>query len=369
MTIALETHPTGPPAPPIDRWGRYVLPNPDGKPTPHTRATTIAKAVADTHALERWKMRMVAAGLGRRADLYALASSHDPETDRNVFEDVCDKAMEAAGSSTKASLGTALHRFTERLDTGEITLDRVPEEWRERCALYLTTMAEHGLTTTPALCEVRLIDDRYTVAGTADRVVGCADGVNRISDLKTGANLDYSWLEIAIQLAIYANHTATATWHDKRNEWVRGPRIDVDKAKAIVVHLPATGDPACHIYTLDIEQGYAGYMLAQEVREWRKTKGLATVHRPGPAPLTLEQWVRDRLAALTPEATADLKRLWPLRDGDDRPRRLDPGAPEADLDLLAAALDHIEGAHQLPFGPPRPGQATPAKKTQRKNRK
>src|SRR5574343_1029362 len=97
MSLALTDIPS-PPQPPIDRWGRYLLPGPDGEPRPHTRATTIAKTIADTTALEKWKMRMVAAGIGRRQELYALASSHDPETNRKVIEEITDKAMEAARS-------------------------------------------------------------------------------------------------------------------------------------------------------------------------------------------------------------------------------------------------------------------------------
>jgi hypothetical protein len=363
VTITLET--VGPPAPPIDRYGRYILPGPDGKPAPHTRATTIAKTPSDTHALERWKMRMVAAGIGLRPDLYALASSHDVTEDRKTFDDITDKAMEAAGSSEKASLGTALHRFTERLDRGEINLDQIPDVFRERCALYLQRCAEHQIISTPDRCELRLIDDRYQIAGTCDRIVTSNDGT-RISDLKTGGNLDYSWLEIAIQLAMYANHTATAHWNDRRNEWVRGPRIDVDLHQAFVVHLPSTGPVTCDIYQVDIGQGYAGYILAHEIREYRRTKNLATVYRPAGPQVTLEQWVRDRLAALTPDATTDLKRLWPLVDNDGNRRPLTNPTGE-DIDLLASTLDVVEARHQIPFGPPRP-DGKPAKTT-RKNRK
>jgi hypothetical protein len=360
VTIALET-----PTPPIDRWGRYVLPNPAGKATPHTRVTTVAKAIADTTALEKWKCRMVAAGIGRRSDLYALASSHDPETDRKVYEEITEKALEAAGSSTKAALGTALHRMTERLDRGDISLDDVPVEWRERCAKYLSTMADAGIHTHPDHLEQRLIDDNYTTAGTCDQIITVPDGRTMIADKKTGANLDYSWLEISIQLAAYANHSARAEWSAQRSEWVRAPRVDVDRTSAMVIHLPATGEVRCDLYTVDLTAGYDAYVLAHEVREWRKTKGLAQVYRPGGPVMTLEQWVRGRLAALTPDAAADLKRRWPLRDNAGAIIRYESPTDEQ-TESLIVVLDRIEAEHSIPFGPPRPGSNPP---NNRKNRK
>lgn len=359
MTISADATatPTGTPEPPRDRWGRYIFPGPDGKARPHRRVTTVAKKLDDTYNLERWKMRMVAAGIGLRQDLYSLASSHDVETDRPVFDDVAEKAMEAAGSSAKAALGTALHRFTERLDAKEITIDQVPTEWRERCAVYLARMAEMGVQTSPDLCEIRIIDDNYTVAGTADRVVTCGDGITRISDLKTGGNLDYGWLAFSIQMAAYANHTATAVYSRRKDTWERGPRIEVDRSTALIVHLPSTGPVRCDIYTVDIEQGYAAYMLAHEIMEWQKTKGLSAVYRPtGPTP-TLEVWVRDRLAAVkaNPAATESLKAAWPLRDAAGRVQRYDDNPTPDQTEALITALDLIEARYQIPFGPPRPG--------------
>jgi hypothetical protein len=367
VTIALETL-AGTPQPPIDRWGRYLLPGPDGKTKPHTRATTIAKTPADTTALEKWKMRMVAAGIGIRPELYALASSHDPETDRKTFEEITSKAMEAAGSSTKASLGTALHRMTERLDRGEITLADVPEEWRDRCAKYVETMAANGIVSHPAHLEQRLIDDRYTVAGTTDQICTLPNReLPVIADKKTGANLDFSWLEISIQLACYANHTARADWDPRRGEWRRGDRIDVDRRQGLIIHLPATGDVRCELYLIDLDAGYGGYLLAHEIREFRKTKQLAQVYRPTAPTVTLEQWVTDRLNALTPAAKAALKLRWPLRDAAGKPVRYANPTPEQ-TEALIAALDTVEAEHQIPFGPSRPEGETTTK-TQRKNRK
>lgn len=356
-----------PPQPPIDRYGRYLLPGPDDEPRPHTRATTIAKTIADTTALEKWKMRMVAAGIGRREELYALASSHDPETDRKVFEEITEKAMEAAGSSTKASLGTALHRFTERLDAGEIGLDDVPDQWRERCAVYQQTMTKAGIVTHREYLEQRLIDDRYGVAGTTDQIVTLPNEQRVIADKKTGANLDFSWLEIAIQLAIYANHTARATWDPTLNRWVRAERVNVSPAVGLIIHLPALGEPRCDLYQLDLEQGYAGYLLAMEVREWRKTKNLSTRygHFPTPTPVpevTERDWLQDRIKALTGNTTAVTALIAQATEAGI-PLPLPKPPTTAQVDAMDRILGVIEAAHKIPFGAPRPGAVPTTSRT------
>lgn len=339
------------PEPKRDRWGRYVIPNPSGKPIAYTRATTVAEAMDDRYNLERWKQRQVAYGIGQRKDLYALAASHDPENDRGTYDQLVDKAMEAAKSSAAASEGTALHRFTENVDAGRITLDDIPDEWRSRCELYQQRMAELGLDW--VAIEQILVDDRYEVAGTTDRIATAADGRAVILDLKTGKNLAWSWQAIAIQLAIYANHTAT---YDPLTDQ-RGPRIDVDTTAALVVHLPAIGPEAgtCSVYEVDITQGYSAYLTALEVRTWRKTKTdhLVTPYRPTTPQLTLREWLAGRIQALAGHTTAvnDLRARWPATVPQPLPDEPDAGQVAA----MESVLDALEAKYQIPLGATRPG--------------
>lgn len=344
------------PEPKRDRWGRYVIPNPTGKPIAHTRATTVAEAMDDRYNLERWKQRQVAYGIGRRKDLYALAASHDPENDRGTYDQLVDKAMEAAKSSAAASEGTALHRFTENLDAGRIQLDDIPDEWRSRCALYQQTMTDLGVEW--VAIEQILVDDRYEVAGTTDRIATTSGGRALILDLKTGKNLAWSWQAIAIQLAIYANHTAT---YDPTTDQ-RGPRIDVDTATALVVHLPAIGPEAgtCQVYEVDITQGYSAYLTALEVRAWRKTKTdqLTGPYQPAGPEVSVREWLAGRVQALAghAQAVSDLRNRWP----SSVPQPL-PDEPTVDqARALEGVLDALEAKYQIPLGPPRPG-ANPQK--------
>ena len=111
-----------------DRFGRYLVTPPDGgKPVAMTRATTVAGAVDDTTGLQKWMKRQVAVGMAKRPDLVAAVATTDPD-DKKKLGALAEDAMDAAGSSSAATVGTALHRATELADLGL----EVPEMFAER---------------------------------------------------------------------------------------------------------------------------------------------------------------------------------------------------------------------------------------------
>ena len=119
MTIeALETELEQRPEPRRDRYGRYLIkPAGGGKPKAYTRATTWAKALDDQGGLINWSMRMCALGLVTRKDLYAQVAAARKD-DRDALSKLVENAKEAGGGSEGAGLGTAEHKFTERVDLG-----------------------------------------------------------------------------------------------------------------------------------------------------------------------------------------------------------------------------------------------------------
>lgn len=254
-----------------DRWGRYLLPDPEtGEERPWTRATTVANTLADRYGLEQWAKRNVVLGIAAREDLYALAVSCKPE-DKKQLNDIVEAAEEAAKARSGANLGTALHRITERVDRGE-DLD-IPDAWRADIDAYCQTLVDNHLTVHPDYMERVVVLPEYGIAGTLDRLLYpgvTPDGPKIVADLKTGKDVvRYGMTEIAIQLAIYAN--ATHMWNGDGYE----PMPHVYTDRAIVIHLPV-GEGTCTLHEVNIKEGYRALRAAMWVREWRKRNDLST---------------------------------------------------------------------------------------------
>ncbi len=179
-----DSAPAAKPEPKRDRWGRYMLPHPDtGKRQAWTRATTMAKSISDTFALNMWSQRMTAKGLALRPDLVALAGTLDVKADKDRLNSLVDQAKDAAGQKVAANLGTAVHSYTEHVDGGG-SLESVPVLHRPEVAAYLAAMRDAGLTAVPHLIERITVVPEFGTAGTLDRVLQEADGSYVIGDVK-----------------------------------------------------------------------------------------------------------------------------------------------------------------------------------------
>jgi len=347
---AIDTTTIAPPEVKRDRWGRYIVTNPDGKPTAHTRATTVASTIEDRYNLEKWQQRMVAAGLANRPDLAALAASHHPTDDKKTYNKLCNDAIEAAKASAGANTGTALHKMTEDIDRGTKAVADFPAQYHGHLIKYTETLSTNNITVHPGCIEAVLIEDNYTVCGTADRVVTLPDGRNLIADLKTGATVHFSWLAISIQLAIYANHTAM--WDTETQQ--RKPRIDVDTDHALVIHMPSSADPpTCELHLIDIKQGWRHYETAMEVRSARNgADGLAERYLFSDATpaATVEQTTATIRARLERAVTLDgalvvMANRWP----DSVPQPLPADLTAEQVGAMDRLLSNIESLHSLPL--------------------
>jgi hypothetical protein len=307
-----------------DRYGRYVLPDETGKERSYTRATTFAKAISDSFNLSLWSQRQVAKGLSLRPDLYALAAS-TPSEDRDGLNAIAEKAKEAAKSSAGASLGTALHSFCEQLDLGqEVT---APAPWDADVKAYQGLRDRYGLNFEPSFVERVVVNRDREVAGTFDRLVQVRDRISYgdggtlepgtwcVLDLKTGKDLSYGWLEIAIQLHLYAS--ADMMWDVEDGTWEKLP--DLDQVRGLVVHLPA-GRAAAALHVVDLEAGSRGADLCGQVRDARKARGVGVAaEEPTIRPKDLPPLptARDNLLAGVRDATCreDLADMWSDQQG------------------------------------------------------
>lgn len=269
-----------------DRWKRYLLPDPyEGHERAWTRASTLARAMADEYNLTGWKLRMVALGIARNADLSAgiLALSDINEgDDKKTARTLVDKAMERAESSVGANMGTAFHNFTHRLDRGESLASlRAPAEIETDLIEYQATLKRYGLGVVPDLVERIVVCPELGAAGTFDRILTQHPGPFSpfpltVGDLKTGKSVEWSWLEWAIQLAIYAN--ATHMWDPATQSYTPMPPRDVlDRDRALIIHLPVSKRgpdgkrlPAVGtVYGVNLIEGWEAAHLAERVRVMR----------------------------------------------------------------------------------------------------
>lgn len=294
--------------------GRYALPDPvTGNPRTWTRATTMAGTISDLYSLNLWKIRMVIIGLCRAPellddlrdlDLYDPMTDKgqlDPKIHKDMLNAVGFRAQALAGAKVPANWGTELHWNIERLSRDEITLDDVPDKYRDEVASWAAAMADNDLSPVPDLVERRVVVPTYGTAGTLDqavlnhrtrsirigkRVVRINAGDHLIGDVKTGRDLDYGWGEIAIQMSLYAHGAREgkiAVWNpdteDGEGAWewrkIGIPPKSIRDDVGVVMHMPI-GSKTCTLHWIDLAEGWSAVQLCDQVRDWRKIKGLNT---------------------------------------------------------------------------------------------
>lgn len=283
-----------------DRYGRPLLPHPiTGVDQAWTRVTTLAGTLKDSYALGQWQERMVAHGLGKRKDLYALACALDPTADKKKLQELCDKAKDAAKADEGANHGTALHAFTDTYDRTGKAPENIPDHIRPDFDAYTRGMAANNLAVFAGLMECQVVIPELDASGAFDRLL--RDSVTNqllIGDLKTG-KAPY-WDEIAIQLAIYAH--ATHVWDPDRRRYEEMPP-GVDQETAVVMWLPA-GQARFECWDVDIASGWEMAIEAVRVRKYRARKDLA---RPRTPVIQASTWA-ERITAAT--SVADLSAVW-----------------------------------------------------------
>jgi hypothetical protein len=341
---------------PKDRWGRYLVQQPEGKPRGYTRVTTVAKTLDDSSSLADWKVRMAITGLVQRPDLLAKASTSID--DRTALNKIANDCVEASGGYSRANLGTSLHKITEQIDLG--LKPAILPGLQADIDAYVAGIAASGIVMHDEFIEVLLINDELEYAGTADRIVTLVDGRLVIFDLKTGTDLSYSYGNISVQLAMYANAEYRYDW--KTGE--RQPMPALDKTVGIICHLPA-GDATVNFYEVDLVAGWEAAQQSFTTREWRKRKNLFkpyTANTPTkvvetPKSLTARAgWMKARIQALSGDAQKMLILTWPK----DVPH-FDQCTNE-NFDALLRAIELVEAEYSAPFFAPDPTKPKPKKR-------
>lgn len=301
-----ERHPT------LGRYKLPLLPGEEGTktggdwvPRGIQSATNLAGSISETRALGIWERQRSQLGLALDGQLYermaylirtALADGLDlneklsaSELGKRVsaeLELLHNEARERCGANMAATRGTALHNGWEHrapieiepgvtdhglatAEPGSALFSDVPMEGAMFVALE-TLLKRAGLERVPGMQERVVRHVELSAAGRFDDVlrttrdivwpkVDHGDVIQRyfipagtmlMSDLKTKRDRFWSWLEVRIQLAIYA----TAEWMlinypgaEKMlagSEWYApGPKHHVSQEWGVVLHMPQDGAP------------------------------------------------------------------------------------------------------------------------------
>jgi hypothetical protein len=239
------------------------------------RASSFGDLLYDRRNLEKWKLRIVLTGLGVEKRLLASLERTSPD-DKEMLNEIADRAFELGDGYAKAQKGTDLHTLTEYVDKGwplpEALVDREtgqerPVTLQDRADLAAWQRVAESLSLQFSGIECFVVNDEYEIGGTYDRRTFISPEICQcyrplILDLKTG-RIDYGAGKIAQQLAIYAN--------SKDYDPETGERSDQDVCThyGIVVHLPqGTGEATVHV--VDLVAGWEAVKLSSQVREHRR---------------------------------------------------------------------------------------------------
>lgn len=298
--------------------GRYRLPNRDGSPHKGgwTRATNLASAISDTKALGDWQLRMALLGV-REAILQtglapAMQAVPGPVRDlltmdierlapgeiRGGLMAIAGEVQRLAKAELGATRGNLAHQMVEHHHAGLPQDQGVPSETLEKLPSYVTQLQMHCMTALAGMQERQVMVESLNVIGTLDNILHdalppasfwasgvelcprqdeCADF---IADLKTQKRF-WSWLEICIQLALYAH--GDAMWDKALGVWVSMPRVNQERALVAWMpweHPAGEDDPAelhrVDMYEVDIVRGWEAAQQAFQVYNLRsaaKRKG------------------------------------------------------------------------------------------------
>jgi len=249
---------------------RYDIPDPvTGKDRLWTRATTLCKVLQDSYHLDMWERRVIVKGMGLRHDLAMLAANLDVTKDKEKLQDIAAKAKDTAGGNIGSNMGTAFHDYAQRMDSGEdMSKERMSPRTRRTLEAYKREMQDNDVEVLPDLMERVVCVYDLGICGRLDRVLTSKWwNAPRIGDVKSQKTLDFGYLSVAMQLAIYTR--ADYMYNEDTGEWEAAPETDL--FKGMVMHTPIQGDQDfCELHEIDLDKGWTCVKLATTIRSWRK---------------------------------------------------------------------------------------------------
>lgn len=303
----------------IDHLGRYKMPLLPGEAGPKSggdwvprgvqSATNLAGSIVDTRQLAIWERERSQMGLAKRHDLRErlslavnMAEMQAMKAGTDLFgagvkirevapglaeelDAIHKKAKQAAGGNAGAQAGTNRHDVWEaKAATGR--LFGTPEI-NDQVEALEQLLADNHLRRVPGLSERTVRNVALKAAGRFDDVLqDTRTGELFMADLKTKRRQFYSWLEVRIQLAVYASAEWMLTNFSPaeigaqdalRGQYVPGPLHYVSQDWAIILHMPADGAPP-NLYPANLTKGLAAARVARQVCDMRSEAKSVAAH-------------------------------------------------------------------------------------------
>lgn len=255
------------------------------------RVTNLVSAFSEQRALSVWEQEQMLVGLATSQSLYEelvmligrarqdgvdfsrlrdfrevrTALSGIANDGASIDASLAGRAKAAAGANEARERGTNRHDAWEhRLKTGQLI--GTPDIQRQVLALE-ALLEKAGYQRMPGLNERTV---RNTVVGTAGRyddiLLNTRTGDLIMSDLKNKSRPFWSWLEVDMQLAIYANSEHMLT--EDRQGYEAGPLGGVNLTYGLVLVAPSGGGEP-YLRRADLVRGWSNAALARRITDER----------------------------------------------------------------------------------------------------
>jgi hypothetical protein len=231
------------------------------KPIGLMRPSGFGGLIESRYNLEDWGKRILAHGLGKRADLVALAATTDL-ADKKTLNAICERAHEAGGGNFRRDLGSAMHAELEHITT----TGNLPRTFIDEMNAIASELDRCGFTILPEYSERMVANFTIGYGGTMDGILRGPDGKLRAFDLKTGSHASILGCELQLGAYVHAEHLFTQGVADDGSEDTCEPMPEIEQDWAVVIHIQP-GSTHCELLRVDVAHGWELLPLALAVRE------------------------------------------------------------------------------------------------------
>lgn len=251
----------------------------------------MAKWLDSKDGLINWKASQAMVGMAKSRPIQARVAAIVAGTQQDAYrenkqalKELVESAAQIAQAQGRADLGTAVHQFTELMDSGSLDWAYVPEALKGPLEAYGEAKGKFRILDS----EVFVAVDKGSLrgAGSLDRLIHHDELGVVVADIKTGTDEPKYPLGVTSQVAIYARGLRyrddqfpgsprfdDGTPNADGTAWRKPLHPDLNESAGVLIHLPlekVDGKYVCDLYSLDLEKGWSNVLLGQQVQAARR---------------------------------------------------------------------------------------------------